>query len=426
MSDSAVQVDHESQEFAEHLGKLLTTTRRTERRSIRDMAAEPDAPFSATRLRQLERGSLRLDEDLIDAACQVYGADLGAILPNRKPLSIKGGVIKAGGVRIDFVAGDPTSLLTAYLRLIRAMRDQKKTPAIALRRDDIEELARSLGVSGEEVVDRLASLMGATSAQRTALRALFATGAIVIGLAAAGAVSSPGVAAAQASSVVVAAPTPAALTGSNTEATMTISVAKGAALLPALRLTAPAQTEAVAPDAASASAPPTVTLPGVVNKSNCLSDPATQVMRVVIPSISYDCPVYAGGQAQIDSGLVTLVTGGADKRLATQPGDPGTIWLAAHRSVHGGAFSAVPSLADGALITVATGANIVTYRVVARAYVQVRNGLVVDGNGQATEAATLDSVFRADRNPTNAPRLVLQTCDGANFRWMIYADLVSG
>ena len=48
-----------------------------------------------------------------------------------------------------------------------------------------------------------------------------------------------------------------------------------------------------------------------------------------------------------------------------------------------------------------------------------------DASGNATGAATLDSIIRPDHGGNGAARLLLQTCDGENHRWMIYADLVT-
>lgn len=163
----------------------------------------------------------------------------------------------------------------------------------------------------------------------------------------------------------------------------------------------------------------------ITNRSKCRTGETDAAMQISIVDISYDCPVYAGGQSTIDGGYVTLVDDrGTSPLLATQPGEPGTLWLAAHRTSHGGAFAAVPSLADGAIITLTEGTTQSTYVVVGRAYVEIRNGLVVDGSGQATHDATVDAIIRPDRGGNLAPRLLLQTCDGEDHRWMIYADLV--
>ena len=84
---------------------------------------------------------------------------------------------------MTFVPGDERSLLVAYLKLVRWLRHQKSTPAIVLRRTEIELLADHLGAAPDEILERLATLMGATISQRRALVATFATGAAVIFLA---------------------------------------------------------------------------------------------------------------------------------------------------------------------------------------------------------------------------------------------------
>ena len=163
----------------------------------------------------------------------------------------------------------------------------------------------------------------------------------------------------------------------------------------------------------------------VVNRSTCRNDLAGSMMTMTIPDISYSCNIYAGGQKMLNSGAATLITDEAISRvLADHPGGPGVFWIAGHRTSHGGAFAAVPELADGALSTLSDAASTATYRVIGRAYVAIRNDRVIDAFGQATSAATLDSILRADHGGDGAARLLLQTCDGEGHRWMIYADLV--
>jgi sortase (surface protein transpeptidase) len=164
----------------------------------------------------------------------------------------------------------------------------------------------------------------------------------------------------------------------------------------------------------------------MANQSGCNPDASEAVLSLVIPDIAYTCPVYAGGQAMIDAGFVTLVTdAGISPVLATNPGEPGTLWLAGHRSTHGAAFAMVPDLADGALITVSADGATARYRVVGRASFEVRGDRVIDASGAPTAEATWASVIRDDLSGNLAPRLVLQTCEGDDFRVMIYADLVT-
>ena len=198
----------------------------------------------------------------------------------------------------------------------------------------------------------------------------------------------------------------------------------GAELSPAVRLDPPEPVDTLP----AASVVPAVAAPAasVVNRSTCRSDLANSVMTITIPDISYSCPVYAGGQKMLNSGAVTQITDDAIQSvLADYPGGPGLLWFAAHRASHGGAFAAVPSLADGALITVSDGTHTATYRIVGRAYVTISNDRVVDAFGNATGAATLDSIIRPDHGGQKASRLLLQTCEGEDHRWMIYADLVA-
>ena len=321
----------------------------------------------------------------------------------RFPVEIAAGRLSGAGVSVEFSPGDPTSVLIAYLRLIRRIRNKKKAPAIAVRRDDILVIARYLDIDGAAVVERLSTLMNVTPAQRNTMAMLFATGAIVIGLAAGGYASADAVT-------------------NPTDATRTSPVARidrGAAvagLATATRMRVPV----AAPPLAVAAGP-------TQNRSGCNPDPSEAVMNVVIADIAYSCPVYAGGQPMIDAGFVTLVTDAvANPVLATRPGQPGTLWLAGHRTTNGAAFAQVPDLADGALVTVSSRDATATYRVVGRTYVEVRNGRVIDASGQPTLEATWASIIRDDLSGNLAPRLVLQTCEGENFRWMVYADLVTG
>jgi hypothetical protein len=116
---------------------------------------------------------------------------------HRTPLVISAGTLVAGPVNASFREGDPGSLLHSYLVLVRQLRGQQREPTITLRGADISSLATHLGSSDERVLDDLLDRMGATRAQRKALAAMFAVGALTI--VATGSIalefSSPGVAA---------------------------------------------------------------------------------------------------------------------------------------------------------------------------------------------------------------------------------------
>lgn len=509
--------------FAVRFGRLLATTRRRARLSVEQVAASGSVGFGVHQLQQFERGMATIDESIVAALCLLYAADAGQVLPGRRPVTITGCRLFGPGSSVEFSPDDPTSLLLAYLRLIRRMRNERLAPAVALRRDDILVISGYMGVDGADVVARLSTLMHASPAQRTTMAMLFAAGAIVIGLTAGGHAAADGPSAAggafgtsgasglvaadgapdvaaddelvvdtgvaadtapptppppaprviaarvpspviarlttparppptvPATAPVTAPATPTAtvpLTAPVVEATTTVAeptptldVDQGALLVlnesPPVVMAAPqavvggvadvvglppaTRLQVPAPAPASTVAPAT----SPANQSGCNPDPSDAVMSVAIPDIAYTCPVYAGGQAMLDAGFVTLVTdAGANPVLTTRPGEPGTLWLAGHRSTHGAAFASVPDLADGALVTVSADGATATYRVVGRAHFEVRGDRVVDAFGSATAAATWASVIRDDLSGNLAPRLVLQTCEGANSRVMVYADLV--
>ena len=188
-------VDIESVAFAKRLANLMVATRRQRRLSVRAMAKRSGGRFSSTDLKDCEAGVRSLDEPTVLQLTGLYGCDVKAILPSRLPIVVELGRISAGGVSAPYEPLSSTSLLEAYLRLVRSLRRQKSAPTVELRRDDIEILAHHLQEAGEVVVERLGALMGATRSQRTAMAGLFATGAVVIGLvgtAAAGSNAGPG------------------------------------------------------------------------------------------------------------------------------------------------------------------------------------------------------------------------------------------
>lgn len=98
----------------------------------------------------------------------------------RTPLVIAAGNLVVGPVQATYRTGDRESLLHSYLVLVRQLRGQQREPSITLRSADISALAEHLGVDDERVLDDLLDRMGATRAQRKALVAAFAVGALSI------------------------------------------------------------------------------------------------------------------------------------------------------------------------------------------------------------------------------------------------------
>jgi sortase (surface protein transpeptidase) len=168
------------------------------------------------------------------------------------------------------------------------------------------------------------------------------------------------------------------------------------------------------------------------NRSSCRQGLEGSTAVMVIPSIGYVCPVFRGGQRTIDSGAATWFTGWPDRsEQASVIGGPGTVWMAGHRTSHGAPFLEIPNIPDGADVTFFVGAETVTYRIVGRMMFTVDSaGFVLsdtdgDGDLEGSAQAGYRAIFRDDLGGGMAPRLVLQTCDGRDGRWILYADRVA-
>ena len=98
----------------------------------------------------------------------------------RDPLVISGNSLMSGGHSTSFATGSPQSLLRNYLIFVRDMRGQRRAPSIELRTADVAVIASHLGVSSEYVLGGLLDLMGATRAQRSAMMAMLAAGALTL------------------------------------------------------------------------------------------------------------------------------------------------------------------------------------------------------------------------------------------------------
>jgi hypothetical protein len=177
-------IDLASVAFARRLANLLTVSREQSGLSRRVLARRSGGRFTARDLKAAEEAKRVYGPTTIGELAVLYEVDLSVLLPERLPLTIDpAGIVGTGGIEIRFDPADPDGMLSAYLRLVRALRRQQKAKVIDLRRDDVELLAVSLGLSGLDVVERLGTLMGSTRAQRGVMRALLTAGAKVVGLA---------------------------------------------------------------------------------------------------------------------------------------------------------------------------------------------------------------------------------------------------
>jgi transcriptional regulator with XRE-family HTH domain len=175
-------IDIRGDVFAGRLAQLLAERRHQAGLSRRQLARASGGAFRARMLKDIENARVVLTEELAGSVALLYGLDLGSLVPARVPLEIDEGRIAAGGYAVKFHDGDVTSLLLAYLTLVRRLRGGDHPPAIDLRRSDIELIAHHLDITADEVIDRFGEVTGARGFERTAMSGMFAGGAEVIGM----------------------------------------------------------------------------------------------------------------------------------------------------------------------------------------------------------------------------------------------------
>lgn len=82
----------------------------------------------------------------------------------------------AGTHRVECRSFHPDDVLASYLALLNAVRAAPITNPVALRRDDVEALASRLRLTGDDVVRRLAVLLGATKMRGASMTTQYRAG----------------------------------------------------------------------------------------------------------------------------------------------------------------------------------------------------------------------------------------------------------
>jgi hypothetical protein len=170
--------------FVRHLAARLVSERRRARRPLWLMATRSKGRFTTRDLRDAEAGVLPLDADTVTMLAEVYCVPLDDLLPTtRRGLDIRAdGLISAGGVTLSFIPGDSRSLVGAYFKLARTLRDIDDQAALPLRRADVEAIDAFLRQSSPPS-DLLAPILAMVDAERQVMVASIIAGAAAIGLA---------------------------------------------------------------------------------------------------------------------------------------------------------------------------------------------------------------------------------------------------
>lgn len=177
-------IETASPQFVRQLAAELMVARRQQHLPVWWVARRSRGRFTRRQLRAAETGQLMLKPDIVAELADVYRVDISALLPSgRSGLEIRAdGVISSGGATVSFTPGDAESLITAYFRLTRQLRQLDDVDTMPLRRDDLRVIAQFLQRSGTPST-YLEAVLAASLAERRVLAGNLQAGAVSIRLA---------------------------------------------------------------------------------------------------------------------------------------------------------------------------------------------------------------------------------------------------
>lgn len=142
------------------IGGLLAEARAARGETLADVAAR--SPFPTAALAALEGGDATLAETATDDLLRAYDVSLDELVPPRRRVlvDLDGGALTVAD-RSSALDPDPEAddVLSAYLSLVYALRDEPPGASLPLRGHDLDVLARVLGLPASQVRARLESLM---------------------------------------------------------------------------------------------------------------------------------------------------------------------------------------------------------------------------------------------------------------------------
>ena len=158
---------------ADRVGAALRAARRSAGLRRRDAAAR--VGLDAKHLRNYERGSAQIPEDVANRLAGEYGCDPSQLLPERPTASVilEPRRVSVAGASKALRSDDPhpDEVLRGYLGLLYEIRSTKPGTEIPLRDKDLEALADALGGSPDAIETRLIELMDVTRDEAAAIRA---------------------------------------------------------------------------------------------------------------------------------------------------------------------------------------------------------------------------------------------------------------
>ena len=144
-------------------------------RRVRRRDAAGRVGLKTAALRNYERGSEPVPDDVAGRLADAYDCDVSTLLPNRDvaPVILEPGYLRVGPASKTLRSDDPhpDEVLKGYLSLLYDMRDLKPGTRIPLRDHDLDALAEALGGTSDAIEARLIELMHVTRDEAAAMTA---------------------------------------------------------------------------------------------------------------------------------------------------------------------------------------------------------------------------------------------------------------
>ncbi len=120
--------------------------------------------------------SMHLDEEGRSTAAFTSAAAADRPALSSLPVRYDGRSVAAAGKQVECASTHPDDVLAAFIELVRRMRSGSGGTITGFRRGDVDELAAVLGLEAQDVLARLAVLLGASRTRSEAMAAAYVAG----------------------------------------------------------------------------------------------------------------------------------------------------------------------------------------------------------------------------------------------------------
>lgn len=139
--------------LALEIGRALRRARRARGLTLRELTRLSAGRFKATSVAGYERGERTISLERFCDLCVLYGVAPQAVLGNILVAVGAGSQEKIDLTRLETTPTAESSLLSEFVRHIKALRREAPSDTIALRAGDIEVLATAAGNKPDELAD---------------------------------------------------------------------------------------------------------------------------------------------------------------------------------------------------------------------------------------------------------------------------------